>query len=587
MLHGVKLAFREEVSGKAVERALPVISYDFFYTGMDPQPVDEQGEHDHTKNLCCLVITDSASGFVHCVPVDSKLKRFRHIVVEIVLGYSEVCLRNDQEPFLLRVQSQVQKVRREQGHRTILENPAVGDSQGNGRVESAVHQIRQQANVLLHHVRERTGLEINHQHSIFAWAFVHSAFLISRFATRAGCTPFELIAGRPFQGALAVFAEPVMAYVAVSGMSKGKAKWQRAVALTKSGLNDMYIVACSGTICLTRSVRRCFDNWKDALEQFQQVNVKIWELEGVIGARMAPSVLKKAEPLALGIPSGILGRGDEAASDPPSENEKDQRQKDAEQAGNKQAGEKATLKQIPPLLNASSSGGGSAGASSAAMPMEVTVLPDDTPLDVFIRDKDVESASKKLRVQSVEQQAQTEFASNFAHMEQNDFGEAVWNEEDWIFLEQEDEAETVVQMQEKLMWPRSDDKEPELTDVELQECDDLAEKAEVQRLCEMGVLVSRDSVGDIQLDTPLSAKYVKTWRAKEVDGQKVWLRRARLVAREFNFLQERSDVYSPASPASPAICNTEYRQEPCQPCHPAFNGRQKSQTPRCRRIWKL
>ena len=355
----------EEASGKAVERALPVISYDFFYTGMDPQPVDEQGEHDHTKNLCCLVITDSASGFVHCVPVDSKLKRFRHIVVEIVrcistLGYSEVCLRNDQEPFLLRVQSQVQKVRREQGHRTILENPAVGDSQGNGRVESAVHQIRQQANVLLHHVRERTGLEINHQHSIFAWAFVHSAFLISRFATRAGCTPFELIAGRPFQGAFAVFAEPVMAYVAVSGMPKGKAKWQRAVALTKSGLNDMYIVACNGTIRLTRSVRRCFDNWKDALEQFQQVNVKPWELEGVIGARMAPSVLKKAEPLALGIPLGTLGRGDEAASDPPSENEKDQRQKDAEQAGNKQAGEKATLKQIPPLLNASSSGGGSA-----------------------------------------------------------------------------------------------------------------------------------------------------------------------------------------------------------------------------------
>ena len=35
------------------------------------------------------------------------------------------------------------------------------------------------------------------------------------------------------------------------------------------------------------------------------------------------------------------------------------------------------------------------------------------------------------------------------------------------------------------------------------------------------------------------------------------------------------------------FCNTGYRQEPCQPCHPAFNGRQRSQTPRCRRIWKF
>ena len=71
----------------------------------------------------------------------------------------------------------------------------------------------------------------------------------------------------------------------------------------------------------------------------------------------------------------------------------------------------------------------------------------------------------------------------------------------------------------------------------------------------MGVITTVDKYNGA-LDTPLSAKMVRTWRnkqreEKDENGQVVsttaWLRRSRLVGRDFNFLEYRADVYSPAS----------------------------------------
>ena len=63
-----------------------------------------------------------------------------------------------------------------------------------------------------------------------------------------------------------------------------------------------------------------------------------------------------------------------------------------------------------------------------------------------------------------------------------------------------------------------------------------------------------------ELGTQLSAKFVRTWRKKtrvqfDLEGKVVssgpaWLRRSRLVAREYNWLDVRDDVYSPSSSAT-------------------------------------
>ena len=75
----------------------------------------------------------------------------------------------------------------------------------------------------------------------------------------------------------------------------------------------------------------------------------------------------------------------------------------------------------------------------------------------------------------------------------------------------------------------------------------------------MGVIQhAKDFVGAAVDEHKLSTKFVRDWRLKQFkpvdtkdDDNKEpvmkWLRRSRLVAREFAFLEKRQDVYSPAS----------------------------------------
>ena len=108
------------------------------------------------------------------------------------------------------------------------------------------------------------------------------------------------------------------------------------------------------------------------------------------------------------------------------------------------------------------------------------------------------------------------------------------------------------------VWRPISDMQPELPADELGMIDVEADNIEVQRLLAMNVIATPDGYSG-KLDVPLSAKMVRTWRKKMNtivgdDGvpvtQMMWMRRSRLVGRDFNFLEYREDVYSPASSAS-------------------------------------
>ena len=68
----------------------------------------------------------------------------------------------------------------------------------------------------------------------------------------------------------------------------------------------------------------------------------------------------------------------------------------------------------------------------------------------------------------------------------------------------------------------------------------------------MGVLLPTDGY-DYKGQTPkrLTTRKVRAWRDKHIDGERVWLRRSRYVAREFAWLSrlslDRQDLFSPAS----------------------------------------
>ena len=108
------------------------------------------------------------------------------------------------------------------------------------------------------------------------------------------------------------------------------------------------------------------------------------------------------------------------------------------------------------------------------------------------------------------------------------------------------------------VWQPYSEAQPHIQGEELAAIDVEADRFEIGRLQQMGVITTVDKYsGD--LDTPLCAKMVRTWRKKQREekdenGQVVsttaWVRRSRLVGRDFNFLEYREDVYSPASSAA-------------------------------------
>ena len=76
--------------------------------------------------------------------------------------------------------------------------------------------------------------------------------------------------------------------------------------------------------------------------------------------------------------------------------------------------------------------------------------------------------------------------------------------------------------------------------------DNMADQLELRRLVNMGD-IKQAGEDDKEVTRSVTTKFVRDWRWKgEGPARKRWLRRSRLVAREFP-LDKRDDVFSPAS----------------------------------------
>ena len=236
-------------------RELPIISWDFCFTGKTCEQVDEDSQQ---SKLTCLILHDSQSGAVHCVPVHHK-GQTKYMCQEILrfiafLGYGDVTIRCDQEHSTLAIQRLVQRARQRLNLKTVIEDAKVGDHGGNAAVEKAIDRIRRQASVYLHALTSKIGFDVKPQHPLFAWAFVHASWTLTRFSVRAGTTPFEVVSGHAYQSKVCPYGCPVMVFVGDTVKQKGDARWQRGIFLTKTWSNDMYLVAVGGSL----RVSKCF-----------------------------------------------------------------------------------------------------------------------------------------------------------------------------------------------------------------------------------------------------------------------------------------------------------------------------------------
>ena len=461
------------------------------------------------------------------------------------LGVGELELHCDNEPTMLQVLSLLQRTLLKMGIRVITSTSKPRDHGGNANAEQTVHRVRQNAMVLIAQIELNLMHAVPINHPISTWAFKHAAWTINRFISRAGHTPFFMTHGHDYAGKCCPFGEVIMAYVADDRRRKGSARWAPMIFLGKTE-NDMYIVGCDRCLRVTRSIKRIYTDMQQHLGLYQQLQVMSWMIEGTLGTRLRPGMPRVPAPRGVAIGGEDIPDSDEEAlavlghADDVSDDDQDI------------SGIDITVQGLPmaAMIPSAVLQGQQSGTGVVPTPSETPTIPggmsDEVEMcDTSLQHQQTESADvtepsakrQKLSVSRVCNEVMFHVDdTEFGHVNDidltcyNDFDEqATWTGDEY------DEGGDLVEdpKQDELWFPYSVD-EPAVYGDTLQHLDRLADEVEIARLKKMHVLEPEDTQQHLdELGSDLTAKFVRTWRRKEKDGQEQWLRRSRLVAREF------------------------------------------------------
>ena len=394
-------------------------------------------------------------------------------------------------------------------------------------------------------------VEVPISHPLVAWAFVHSAWTLNRFGVKGGSTPYELVSGHAYHGRLCQFGQPVLGFVGDSTNKKGDFRWKKCIVLTKTLNNDMFVVSTeNGGLQLTKSVKALFQDWKEQIQVYRPMVAYPWHVSGTLGNKIEAFSNRESR---FAISGAGPGTDDSPGDDPPDE------VPSALPDGAQLVGV------MPPVIVQDS--------STTAAPEPVAAVPVSEPsggpggMDVEQAGPTADDSAtvseppaKKPRV-SVRRVGDEEYMHVDVEMDEYSTELNCQDEfADWYFGNDEMNMEDDSIPQDELrLWQPYSELEPVLSTDELDELDRIADDVEIRRLTDMGVLTLQSNYTG-ELGKPLSARMVRAWRKKTrpvlddsgtvVDTEPAWLRRSRLVGRDFNWLEARDDVYSPASSSS-------------------------------------
>ena len=565
---------------RRTDRAITRLSFDLSFTGKDhragPRLVD--AEELWKEKIIALNCHDSATGSVAAIPVRRKAD-IHYMAREVAkfargLGVGEPELHCDNEPTMLQLLSLLQRTLIKLGLVVTTSTSKPRDHGGNAYAEQTVHRVRQNAMVLLAQLEFDLGYCIPINHALSTWAFKHSAWIINRFIGRSGQTPYFLVHGHDYTGKCCPYGEVVMAYVADDRRQKGSARWAPMVFLGKTE-NDMFIVGLDKSLRVTRSIKRIFTDMTAHLGVYQTFNVLSWMIEGTLGTRLKPGM-----PKIPAAQTGLTLEDDIPVSDVEAQAVRGYVDPDS---GSEIAGIDVTTDGLPMMLPEVSmtvpaaplQGGSdvhqqlsSAADSSPMLVQQEVVEPSVAMADVGAavpvtpNELSDEPAAKRARL-SVSRVAGEDMVhvDEISLFDQSDFNfdayddfsyhalaDECFPDEHYEDFEDEEGGDMKPHADEHLLWYPISPDEPSVDDDTLQHLDNIADAIEISRLKGMHVLEQEgDDIDVNSLGSHLTAKFVRAWRKKLRDGSEMWLRRSRLVAREFNRLELRDDLFSPAS----------------------------------------
>ena len=279
----------------------PTLCMDFCFTGTS---------HDEAPTAVSLVCIDSWSRSIACIPTATKGKGLIEHIGEGVtymstqLQYQTINLKADNEGTMKKLKQIILKQRSALGLGTTLQDAVSGQKETNGMAERAIQTVRRQDLTLIQGLQEQAKVLIAHTHPLFSWAFRHAAWILNRYHRHSatGMTPYEFVAGRPYEGTLCQFGESLMVLVNRTGVNvkKGDPQWLRGVFLGKTD-NNLFITWHMDGIKTSRSVKRCPHHFD--LEALTSVGIHTWEVKHTtLTTRVVP---RKNLPGPSGTPAPV------------------------------------------------------------------------------------------------------------------------------------------------------------------------------------------------------------------------------------------------------------------------------------------
>lgn len=576
----------------------PTISFDYCYTKAGESTRDADA-------LLALVLVDSKTGYLGCVPLNSKaqvdLATKEIIAFCQTLGYSQVMLRCDNKPSILQIQRLVVQTRQAMGLETKACTPSAYQH-GNSLAENAIQRIRGLAGSLMHSLQEKLKAVINSSHALWSWCMRHASWLLNRYNASQGLTSFELVYGKIYSGQICEFGEPVYGFARTA--LKGNPRWQRMIFLGKVEGQDSYLLYTGSSLILTRSVRRVKTDWISHMAFYKQFNLYSWQCKVGFGGRVVPTKRKAnprsvsfATPMGFIQPSSLVDEDAEAVKAKAEEEKREEneiermtkhdqpRQVQHEvQFGDGRVFEeeidesKMEVAYVPkPLVEPSTTAAPSGpsqsttvsssaipttvdpGLSAPVTPQDFSSSPRHAPMTRAHAVGDDDSVAKKSKTEDHKKQRINRLAAENEKMVRVvQFGSEQYHTMDNYETElAEDQSDDVWDGEDELyfagipeeLWSDHDLKEPPPHPAEW--VDKLADQVEISRLLEMKVLVQASEFKD-EVKGQLTTKMVRDWRRKlyvcEGQSRERWMRRSRLVAREFA-VDKRDDTYSSATGA--------------------------------------
>ena len=156
---------------------------------------------------------------------------------------------------------------------SVRETSAVGESQSNGKAESAVKAVEDQARVMKGALESRIGARIPSTHPVMKWLIEYVSVVLNKYAIQPdGKSAYHSLHGKKVSERLVEFGEVVMHYVPKKRRSKLDQRWTTGVFLgTTMHSNENYVALTNGCVVRGRAITRVRPDHRWSRDLVQQI----------------------------------------------------------------------------------------------------------------------------------------------------------------------------------------------------------------------------------------------------------------------------------------------------------------------------